>query len=490
VKVFLATLGTETNTFCPFPTGHRTFGRIFHGDATKHPMNLFSAPLHVWRRRAEARGWGVVESISAFAPPSGITVRAVWEELRDELLADLRKAMPVDVVLLSLHGAMVADGYDDCEGDLLTRVRAVVGPKAIVAGELDLHCHLTETMITTADILVTFKEYPHVDVVDRAEEVFTLAADAAEGKITPTMAAFDCRMVSMYRTPVEPMKGFVARMRSCERTDGILSVSMGHGFPWGDVAEVGARMLVIADGDANRAAALAETLGRELYAMRASTTTPYWTAADAVAHAAAATASRPIVLADVADNAGGGAPSDSTFLLRALLERKATKALVGLVWDPIAFQIAEEAGEGATLDLRIGGKCGPMSGDPVDMRVTVRKIAHRVKQRFGDDGVTLPVGDAVWLAGADGIDVVVNTHRTQLVHPDAYAPLGIDVGAYATLVVKSTQHFYAGFAPLAAEVLYVTTPGSIEPDFAGIRYTKLERPYWPRVDDPFSPTDR
>jgi microcystin degradation protein MlrC len=490
MNVFIATLGTETNTFCPFPTGYRTFGRIFHGDATRHTMNLFSAPLHVWRRRAEERGWSVAESVCAFAPPSGVTVRAVYEELRDELLADLKKVMPVDIVLLSMHGAMVADGYEDCEGDLMSRVREIVGPKAIIGGELDLHCHITETMITTADILVTFKEYPHTDTIDRAEEVFTLAADAAEGKTKPVMATFDSRMVSMYRTPVEPMKSFVARMQSFEGKDGILSVSMGHGFPWGDVAEVGARMMVVADGDKAKAAALAEKLGRELYDMRATTVTPYWTAAEAVAHAESATGSKPIVLADVADNAGGGAPSDSTFVLRALLDRKARKALVGLIWDPIAFQIAEEAGEGATLELRIGGKCGPMSGDPVDMRVTVRKIARDVTQSFGDKGVKMEVGDAVWLQGADGVDVVVNTHRTQLFHPDAYAPLGIELGAYKTLVVKSTQHFYAGFAPIAADVLYVTTPGSIEPDFANIAYTKLARPYWPRVDDPFSLTNQ
>ena len=351
-------------------------------------------------------------------------------------------------------------------------MREIVGPKAVIAGELDLHSHNTETMIGTADILVTFKEYPHIDTTDRAEEVFTLAADPAEGRTKPVMATFDSRMVSMYRTPVEPMKGFVKRMQSFEGKDGILSVSMGHGFPWGDVAEVGARMLVIADGDKSRAAALAETLGRELYDMRASTATPHWTAAEDVAQAEGAKATRPIVLADVADNAGGGAPSDSTFVLR-LLDRKAKGALVGLMWDPIAFQIAEEAGEGATLDLRIGGKCGPMSGDPVDMRVTVRKIARNVKQSFGDKGVKMDVGDAVWLQGADGVDVVVNTNRTQLFHPDAYAPLGIDLATYRTLVVKSTQHFCAGFAPIAADVLYVTAPASIEPDFP----TSVHRAY-------------
>lgn len=484
MKVFIASLGTETNTFVPFPTGRRNFEEngVFHGDVTKRTPNLFSAPMHVWRRRAEERGWTVVESLFAFAQPAGVTVRSVYEGYRDEILADLRKAMPVDIVLLSMHGAMVADGYDDCEGDLLGRVRDVAGPKAVIGGELDLHCHVTAAMLTHANALVTFKEYPHIDTAERADELFTLCADAAEGKTQPVMVAYDCRMVGMYRTPVEPMKGFVARMQALEGKDGILSISLAHGFPWGDVAEVGTQSIVIADGDRAKAQGLAKQLGDELFAMRDSTLVKYWQPDDAVAHAQTSATTKPVVLADVADNAGGGSPSDSTFVLEALLQRGFKGALVGLIWDPIAFQIAEEAGEGATLDMRIGGKCGPISGQPVDLRVTVMKLAYDCQQSFGK--TKAGTGNLAWLR-ADGIDIVVNTRRTQLFHPDAFAPLGLNPASYKLIVVKSTQHFYAGFAPIASEVLYVTSPGGIEPDFANIRHTKRAVPYWPRVADPF-----
>ncbi|MBM3573899.1 MAG: M81 family metallopeptidase, partial [Alphaproteobacteria bacterium] len=416
MKVFIACLGTETNTFVPFPTGKRNFEScgVYHGDATRHTPNLFSAPLHAWRQQAEARGWQVVESLFAFAEPAGITVRAVYEGYRDEILADLQRALPVDIVLISMHGAMVADGYDDCEGDLLGRVREIAGPKATVGGELDLHCHITQAMLTHADALVTFKEYPHIDTAERAEELFEVCAGKAEGRTRPAMACFDCRMVGMYRTPVEPMKSFVARMQALEGKDGILSVSMGHGFPWGDVAEVGTQMLVIADGDKARAMKLAEQLGRELFAMRDATLVKYWKPDDAIAEAAAQPGGKPIVLADVADNAGGGSPSDSTFVLDALLKRAVKGALVGLLWDPIAFQIAEEAGEGATLAMRIGGKSGPISGAPLDLEVTVRKLAYECRQSFGK--AKAKTGNLAWLS-ADGIDIVVNTHRTQLFHP-------------------------------------------------------------------------
>ena len=144
MRVFIASLGTETNTFSPLPTGWDTFRdtMLFRdGDkATDHEPMLFSEPLHVWRRQAEARGWEVVESIAAFAQPAGVCVRAVYEGLRDEMLRDLEAAMPVDIALINMHGAMVADGYLDCEGDMLSRVRAIVGPDRVVGGELDLHC--------------------------------------------------------------------------------------------------------------------------------------------------------------------------------------------------------------------------------------------------------------------------------------------------------------------------------------------------------------
>jgi microcystin degradation protein MlrC len=209
----------------------------------------------------------------------------------------------------------------------------------------------------------------------------------------------------------------------------------------------------------------------------------YWQPDEAVAEAEQTAPAKPVVLADVADNAGGGSPSDSTFVLDALLRRGFKGALVGLLWDPVAFQIAEEAGEGATLDMRIGGKCGPISGQPIDLRVTVRKLAYACRQSFGP--TKNGTGNLAWLQ-ADGIDIVVNTHRTQLFHPDAFEPLGLDPTRYRLIVVKSTQHFYAGFAPLASKVLYVTSRGGIEPDFANIRHSKRTVPYWPRVADPFS----
>jgi len=484
MKIFIASLATETNTFSPLPTGYRTFEEtLLRRDASRRPPAIGTAPVIEWRKAAEAEGHEVVESLSTFAQPAGTTIRSVYESFRDEILGDLQAALPVDMVLLFLHGAMVADGYDDCEGDVLARARAIVGPKVPIGCELDLHCHLTQQMVDAATAIVTYKEYPHVDTAARAREVYALCKAAGAGKTKPVSALYDCRMVNMWRTPVEPMRGFVDRMIALEGKDGILSVSFAHGFPWGDVADVGARMLVIADGDRTKAAQLAEKLGREIFALREQTVTPHLDV-DAAIDRALKVKGGLVVMADVADNAGGGAPSDSTFILKRLLERGVRDVASGCYWDPVAVRICKEAGVGASFDLRLGGKCGKASGDTVDLRVTVKAVSDALTQT-GNNGGQIPLGEAVWVEGA-GIDLVLNTLRGQTYAPDAFSNLGLDPAKRKIVVVKSTQHFHARFAPLAADVIYVSTAGAIPPDFANIPYTKKTVPFWPKVQNPFA----
>ncbi len=194
MKIFTSLFGTETNTFSPFLTGFQNFEQTYlvrngaHGDEP----STFAVPLVRWREMAHARGWKVAEGLATFAMPAGTTLRSVYESFRDEMLDELRAAMPVDGVLLMMHGAMVAQGYDDCEGDVTARVREIVGPDVPIGVELDLHCHLTDTLIDNADAVITFKEYPHTDPPERAEELFAVIADAMEGKTKPITSMVDC----------------------------------------------------------------------------------------------------------------------------------------------------------------------------------------------------------------------------------------------------------------------------------------------------------
>lgn len=485
MKLFIASYLTETNTWSPIPTGRNAFvidKPFYRTDGSRARAGGANVPLIVWRRNAERDGHEIVESICATTEPSAAIVKHVYEEFRDMLLDDLRAALPLDGVMLFLHGAMVAEGYDDCEGDVLARVRAIVGPGVAVGVELDLHCHLTDAICDNA-IPVIFKEYPHIDGAERAEEVYTLVTRTARGEIHPVVALHDCHMIGMWRTPVEPVRGFVDRMAALEGKDGILSVSFGHGFPWSDVAELGAKFVVVADGDIAKARALAAKLAGEIWEMRERTLTPHDTIDQAIDFALAAPQG-PVTLGDVADNAGGGAPSDSTVVLRRLVERGVTGAAIGCIWDPVAVSFCAEAGVGATFDLRIGGKCGPVSGLPIDLRVTVRNIVENHTQG-GLSGGRAQYGRSAWVHAA-GIDIILTSLRQQVFSPDAFTGLGCTLADKRMVVVKSMQHFYAGFAPISSAVRYIAAPGTVGAEFANLPYTKITRPYWPRVENPFT----
>ncbi len=487
MRVFAGGIETETNTFSPMPTGMADFKVIRAADLdASADLGGFGGPFNIFRRRCQERGWDYIFSLYASAQPAGTTVRAVYESLRDELLAALKAALPVDIVLLPLHGAMVAEGYDDCESDIVARVREIVGPDAKIGVELDLHCDLTQGTIDAADAVVIFKEYPHIDINERAEELFSIIADAAEGRTKPTMALYDCRMIGLFLTPFEPMRGFVDAMIAREKEPGVLSLSLAHSFPWADAPSCGAYMLAVTDDDPALAAALAREFGEKFFAIRHAIDPPSLPLDEALDKALALESGLAVV-ADQSDNAGGGAPSDSTFVLRALLERGARDAALGMIWDPIAVLVAMSAGEGAVLDLRLGGKMGPMSGDPLDLRVTVRGIIPNMKQLWtqSEGPVAVDCGDSVAL-NCQGIDIIVNSQRGQVFSPVVFSNFGIDPRSKRLLVVKSTQHFYAGFAPIADEIIYMAGSGAIPPIFTQIPYQRADLNKYPWIDDPFA----
>ncbi|HEV8310548.1 MAG TPA: M81 family metallopeptidase [Methylomirabilota bacterium] len=477
MKLFTAGLATESNTFSPIPTGLDDFV-VFRGAPPPERPTSFVQPFLVFHRLAAERGWTVASSLGAAAPPAGPTVRRVYEGFRDEILADLRAAMPVDAVLLNLHGAMVADGYDDCEGDLLEGIRRLVGPAVPVGAELDPHCHVTPLMVEAATALVLYKEFPHTDFAERAADLFTLVTDAARRATRPHMALWDCRMIGSYFTTLQPMKGFVDHVKALEGTRGVLSISPVHGFPYGDVPGNGTKVLVITDDRPDEGATLARELGLQWIALRGRTHPEMLTVARAVDRARRV-AGRPVVMADVADNPGGGFAGDSTVVLRELRDLGVTDAAFATIWDPIAVSLARAAGPGARLTMRIGGKTGVLSGDPLDLEVTVTAVTDDLYQRYA--GVGSSLGPAAALS-TGGLEVIVASRRNQVRSPDVFRNLGIDPLAKKLLVVKSTNHFRAEFEKLAAEILYVAPPDV----FTNVPFKRIPRPKWPLDPDAFA----
>ncbi|SFO74691.1 Microcystin degradation protein MlrC, contains DUF1485 domain [Variovorax sp. OK605] len=478
MRVFSASLATETNTFGPMPTGIASFQDRGYFPAGQHPdaLTLYSGPLWAARIRGKEKGWTLLEGMVAGAQPSGTTTRHAYETLREEMLNDLRAALPVDMVLLGLHGAMVADGYDDCEGDMLQRVRQIVGPGVVIGAELDPHNHLTPAMVDNADVMISFKEYPHTDILERGLELVDICAAAVEGKVKPVAAVVDCDMIVTVHTSREPARGFVERMQSLEGKDGVLTVSLTHGFSWGDVPEMGTKVLVYTDGDQAKADALARQLADEVIAMRDGLTVNY-PGIDASLDEALAFDGGPVVLADGADNPGGGAASDSTFILKRMLERGIGNAALGPMWDPIAVRIAFDAGVGARLQMRIGGKISPLSGDPLDLDCTVKALKHDLVMT-GLSNTPIPMGDCA-LVEVGGIDIVLITRRNQAMGTDMFTQLSCDLATKKIVVVKSSQHFYASYSKVAKHVIYAGAPGAVTLDLNTLPYRKARLPKWP-----------
>jgi microcystin degradation protein MlrC len=488
VRVFLAALAHETNTFSPLATTRRSFaeGLLHHrGDAATLEKARQFAGYNDVLEIARARGDECIAGLCAWAQPGGPLPRSEYEELRDELLADLRGAGKVDFVFLVLHGAMVADGfYWDCEGDIVRRVRAIVGDSTPVGVLLDLHGNVTEDMAAGGTILVACKEYPHSDYPERAAELYDLLARGARDGLRARTVMRRVPMLGIMGTTEEPMRGFVQKLKDLEREPGILSISAMHGFPWSDTPYTSAAMLVVHDASARgageSASRIAEELSSEFFALRSSAPAkrlPIPDALDAAQRESKRVGGRPVVIADGSDNPGGGAACDSTFVLRALLERGIPDAALGMIWDPQAVAIATEAGVGRELTLSIGGKNGPMSGEPIRMKAKVLACRADASQRsFGD--LRDELGPAVAVR-VGGVDVVLNSVRQQVFSPDCFTELGIDPSSKRFVVVKSTQHFRAHFDALAGATVYCDAPGALNTNLAALPYSNLRRPIWP-----------
>jgi microcystin degradation protein MlrC len=271
------------------------------------------------------------------------------------------------------------------------------------------------------------------------------------------------------------MRAFVDRLFALEGKDGILSVSCAHCFPYADVAEMTGRILVVADGDKAKADALATSLGEEFVSMRGKTMPEFFTVEEGVRLAMGANEG-PVTIAEPSDNAGGGAPSDNTTILRQLIAMEAESAAVGPIWDPVAVALCFDAGLGAQFPLRFGGKIGPTSGVPVDATVEVTGLARDCWQDFGPTKV--PLGDCAAVK-VGGVETVLISNRTQALGLDLFRNVGIEPTERRILVCKSTNHFAAAFGPISKRVIYVESDAPLKRDYRTMVYAKVARPIWP-----------
>lgn len=477
LRFFVAGLMHETNSFSPIPTSMANFQADLAYVPPAQAMRDLALSFAGYGdaiRAIRAAGDEAVEGPCFWAQPSGPISADLYARLRGEVLDALAKAGPLDGVLLVLHGAMMAVGADDCEADILHAVRERVGHDMPVGALLDLHGNVSEEMLSSEAVIIGVKEYPHIDYGARAEELHALLADMAAGA-RPTMTLRTIPWLSLQGTVEQPMRGLVDRMIETEGQDGIRSLTLMHGFPWADWSRAGASILVVSEGaDQAKVDRLADDLADTFIEIADGQSVERLTPYDAVTAAlAAGPGAGPIVISDSSDNPGGGAACDSTFLLRELIDRGCTNAALGMIWDPQAAQIAATSGVGTTLRLRIGGKIGPLSGDPVDLECEVLAVSETVRQRMFSEEPNVTIGLAVGLR-AGGVDIVLNSIRQQTFDPECFAALGIDVSSKSIAVIKSSQHFRALFDPIARQTIYCDAPGSLTLDLSHLPYRTMQ----------------
>lgn len=482
-KVALAGLLHETNTFAPSFATLANFEQgggylpLSRGEEilTRAPgvnLGISGAIAH-----GEAAGWEMVPVLWAGAIPSAHVKKDAFELLAGEIVEGIRAAGDLDGVYLDLHGAMVCEHLDDGEGELIERVRMAVGRNVPIAVSLDLHGNVTRRMVEHADVLVSFRTYPHIDMAETGRRT-AVALDALMARREPFAKAF--RRVP-YLIPIpwqctglEPAKSIYAEVAALEG-GAVASTSLLTGFPAADFEECAPTILAYgmnqetADRAADRMLAL--MLENEAaFAGRAYSPDEGVQEAMRIARSA----SRPVVIADTQDNPGAGGDSNTTGMLRALLRNGAERAALGIMVDPQAARKAHEAGEGAEIAIALGGTSGIPGDAPLEGTFRVEKLSngdlHAIGPYYG--GTHMNLGPSACLS-MGGVRIVVATYKAQLADQAMYRFVGIEPREQAILVNKSSVHFRADFEPIAKTILVCTAPGPMPLDPADLPWTRL-----------------
>jgi microcystin degradation protein MlrC len=484
VRVFVAMLSHETNTFSTLATDRRQFEtrELRYGGEVLEVYRNTATCLGGMIDGAAARGLTLLPSLAAAASPAGRVSQSFYDDAKARIRGDLRAAGRLDGVLLDLHGAMVAEGVDDAEGDLLRAVREVAGPDVPIGVTLDFHANVTAEMVRHATLLHGYKTYPHVDMAERGREAAGRVADVLARRIRPAVAFRQPRLlppIAGQRTAQGPMRRLYDLADAMERDPRVVTVSVFAGFPLADIHDAGLSIYVATDGDATLAAKLADELESVAWEHRREFLHRATPVRDAVAQALALDV-RPVVLADIADNTGGGASGDGTEILRELLRVQAPSATVACIWDPQAAAACTRAGIGATLTLDVGGKVDDRHGAPVTMRGRVTAVSDGHFVHGGPMLTGLPgrLGPTAVLQDG-GVKVILISHRWQTLDPEMIGMVGIDPRAERIVVVKSTIHYRAAFEPIAARIIEVDAPGLSSSNLERFAFSRVRRPIFP-----------
>lgn len=473
----------ETNTFAPTKATYADFVHgggwpaMAHGEAVLKTMRNINVGLAGFIADAEARGWDLLPTMFAAASPSAHVSKDAYERIVTEMLDGIANAGPLDAVYLDLHGAMVTEHLDDGEGEILARVRKIIGNDLPLVVSLDLHANVTPEMVAHADALIAYRTYPHVDMADTgraAARHLALLLDSGQRFAKAFRQLPFLIPISWQCTNDEPCKSIYRKLAAHE-SDDVPTLSFAPGFPAADFPGCGATVFAYGRTQANADAA-ADAIAQLVIGHENDFDGRIYTPDDGIRHAMelARHASRPIVIADTQDNPGAGGDSDTTGMLRALVRHNPSNAAIGVIYDPASAQAAHAAGEGATITLALGGKSGIPGDAPYESSFVIEKLSNGQFVAPGPyyGGRDMDMGPSACLRIGD-VRVVVSSHKAQLADQAMYRYVGIEPTTQSILVNKSSVHFRADFEPIAETLLICAAPGAMPADTAALPWTRL-----------------
>lgn len=419
----------------------------------------------------------------AWAGPSGIIEASTYEALKTDYLERLTSALPVDAVAVSMHGAGVVEGIEDLEADFAGAIRAVVGSKTPIVVPLDLHGNLTTEMGERIDLMLGVQEYPHTDMFERGAEAIERLPELVEGTVRPTTHVERLPLLlPTSTTDTGPAADIRDLCLAAEQRPGVIDASFFHGFPYTDIGATGASIVVITDNDPTLAHEVATDIASEVWNRRSDFAIESLqpTVTIELAKQALTTLGGPVVINDTADNPGGGTPGDGTHLLAAMIEANVVGSCFGFVFDPVTAEAAHEAGVGATINVRIGGRHGPLHGDPVEATAYVKTLTDGriVYSSPMVAGVRANLGRSARLT-IGNVEVIVTSRRNQTFDDQIFSLHGIDVSACSIVGLKSSQHFRAGFRDIATKIITADSPGLTTLDVTVFDHPAADGARWP-----------
>lgn len=480
MRIATGCIGHETNTFSPVPTTIDSFSRMVGDDILKNFGNTHTITGGIIDA-TDQLNIELVPLLWSFATPSRKVEQEAYDTLKAEFLDLLSNAGEIDGVVLDLHGAMVTEEIEDAEADLISSVREIVGSRPIVV-TLDLHANITPDTVKYPDVIIGFDTYPHVDTYERGVEAVEVIYNTVRGEIKPTMAY---RQLPLLTSPPAqctmrlPASDLVKKLHELESEDGVVTATLSMGFPFADIYNAGVSVLVTADGNRALAERKVEDFARHIWSIREDFRTNLLSIEEAIEHANQ-TEGKPIVLAEGADNPGGGGPCDSTFILRAFVEADVRDAVIAIIADPESVSQAIEAGVGNHITLNVGGKTDDMHGEPVTLDAYVKTISDGIYVRKGPmaRGATDRMGRTA-VVKTGGVEVILTEGRSQPLDAEVLRSVGIEPRDRKLIALKSAVHYRADYTPIAHEILEVDTPGVHSANLTNFRYESLRRPIYP-----------